>query len=286
METPYTVYDFGSSARVARPLWLAMHQWLTKYADLFVEHWSNFSPTGIQAVSSSIDAAEFEAMRQQWEGPSYGVEFSVAGANGEKHLGMMVVARPQLLTLLMDVLGNKCEDVVEDREMTSVESSLSKLVFEQALSSFAEAWSGKEPLECTLDELTDQPSRSRMLAPETEVLTGGITVCMAAARIDVQLVIEKSATQKMLGVETRPPVFNKDRRVSHESIASIPVALVATLGEAEISMSELVSLAVDDIIVLDQRVDQPVAVSANDRQVMQAWPVQVEGQQAIRVSET
>ena len=48
-------------------------------------------------------------------------------------------------------------------------------------------------------------------------------------------------------------------------------------------MTELVSIAVGDIIVLDQCVEDPVVMFANNEPVFHAWPGRIDQKQALKI---
>lgn len=277
----YQVYDFASSARVERPLWLPFHHWMQKFAELFVEHWTNYSLTTVEASSTQIDASPFEDLQQTWEKPAYGVELSF---KNDAVWGMLVIDRVELLALLMDILGDSGADEIKDRELTTVETSLCQLVFEQAASTIGEAWVEQETLDFNLEEVTDQPNRSRLFPPTKEVLTSGLKIQLPNSQVNLKLLLGKQETSDLLAVEQREPVqVVAGSQLSSEKIAEISVQLSAGLGKAELAMTDLVTIAPGDVIMLDQSIEEPVTLFANEEPVFHAWPGRLANQQVLKI---
>jgi flagellar motor switch protein FliM len=283
MQVPYQVYDFASSARVERPLWLAFHNWMAKCSDLFVEQWSNFSMTPIQVSPSQIDAADFEVLQAQWNTPTYGAEVSFRDGATK---GLLVINRGELIRLLMDILGDSSPEVPADRTLTTVEKSLCGLIFEQTASVIGQSWPSQESLSFSLEQTDDQPNRSRMFPPDKRLLTSGLQIKIANSIVMFQIVLAKQETCQLLGVNTQVREPNPNNLVSREKISEICVQISARLGSSELDMNDLVSMSAGDIIVLDQSVNEPLTVFANDEPVFRAWPGRVDQQQALNIEST
>jgi flagellar motor switch protein FliM len=278
-EANYQTYDFASSARVERPLWLAFHHWLEKFAELFAEQWSNFSSTEITAVPLSIDAEEFEVLQSRMDKPAYGIQVAF---HDESTQGMFVIDRCELLLLVMDILGDSSGEA-NDRALTSIETSLCGLIFEQSASVMGQSWPEQESLNFKIGEPDDQPNRNRSMAPDELLLTSGLSIQIGESKIQLRVMLVKDQACKMLGVDTQAAALNPDNKISPDKIAEVTVQVSAGLGDSELEMSDLVSISVGDIIVLDQAVAEPLIVFANDKPIFRAWPGRAEQQQVVSI---
>ena len=253
---------------------------MAKYGELFAEQWSNFSATPIQATPGTIDAYDFETLQARWNKPAYGAEVSFKEGATK---GLMVIYRTELLRLLMDILGDTSTEAPVDRALTSVETSLCSLIFEQSASVIGQSWPDQETLSVKVGEPDDQPNRNRMFAPDKKLLTSGLQIQIAESTVMLQIALAKDETCKLLGVDLQVREPNPNNRVSQEKISEICVQVTAGLGSSELQMSDLVSMSVGDIIVLDQSVAEPLVVFANDEPVFRAWPGRVDQQQALNI---
>ncbi len=253
---------------------------MEKFAELFAEHWSNFSRTTLVTTPLSIDAHDFEKLQENWAQPAYGVGISF---NDEAVTGMLIFDRTELLTLLMDILGSG-DEAVADRELTPVESSLCELIFEQAASNMVDGWPQQAPLAYEVGELFGQPNRSRMFAPDKKMLVSGLCIQLPQSSVNLELILAKDEAAKLLGVQKQKVAQpNPNNRISHEKIAEIDVGISARLGSAELAMTDLVSIACGDIIVFEQRIEEPVIVFANEEPLFHAWPGRTANKQSLKI---
>ncbi len=294
-DSPYFVYDFAANARVERPLAKALSRWMQKLAELFAEHWKNFSATQIQANELLVDSREFAHFQSKWKLPAYAVEisFSDDAANATSNAsstaattGMLVIDRVELLALLMDILGNT--DEIVDRELTSVEDALCEMILQQVATAMADSWQGAEEIVVNVGPVDQQPSRNKMFSPEKKLLASGVCIQVGESSANIHVVLAKDETSKLLGVETqRDSKPKNNERLSSEKIAEIGVEVSAGLGSVDLVMDDLVSISVGDIIVLEQSVEDPVLMFVNHEPTFRAWPGRVASKQALKiVSET
>jgi flagellar motor switch protein FliM len=65
----------------------------------------------------------------------------------------------------------------------------------------------------------------------------------------------------------------------------LPVSLQVQLNRVVLTLEELMSLRVDDVLVLDQRIDQCTDVILDERVVFRAKPGKKQGKQAVLITE-
>lgn len=281
-EPTYQVYDFAASARVDRPLSLALRRWLDKYAERFVEQYANFSSTEIDAEALLVDAESFESLQNKWDDPAFCAEIQF---QDNEFSGMLVATRVEMIKLLMDILGNTVEGETEDRELTSVEYSLCEMVFEQAASTLAESWPEQEPLIQHLQPLDLEPAHSRLFPPDQMLLKSGLLLKLPGTSVSLQLLLPKAEAAKLLNVTTRAPAArNPASRLDPNQIAQINVEVSAGLGSTDLPMTELAAMSIGDIIVLDQSIEKPLTLFANDEPAFEAWPGRCEQHQAMQIT--
>lgn len=280
IKTNYQRYDFAAAARVDQPLRAGLNIWARRAAELFVEHWADFSQTEIMVSPANVDGLSFGEAQTNWSKQCQGVAVSFGD---EDTTGLIVSENQDLLVLLLDVLGGASEGP-ENRTLTPIESDLAKLIFEAAAASFGNAWVGLEALSVEVAQLEEEPCRSRMFSANEEVLISGLRVQLGESTSILQLVLEREKTRALLGVD--PPVaaeVDQGKSVSRENVFQLEVEISAELGRTKVDMSDLVAIEAGDILILDQPVDEPVAVLANGSPVFQAWPGKRINKQALRI---
>lgn len=64
----------------------------------------------------------------------------------------------------------------------------------------------------------------------------------------------------------------------------MPVSITAQLASAALTLEEIVSLKVDDILLLDKRIDDPVELTINGRMGLRGWPAKSAGKYAVVIT--
>jgi flagellar motor switch protein FliM len=175
---------------------------------------------------------------------------------GDRVQSILLLPRHLMLNLVGILLGETTA-VASDRDLTLIEEKLADFyLLNHWLTFFRETWPGTAPLAWVLDERVPNLQASRMLQPE-EVLVG----------IDFQLsgpwgktagawYFAKKSLLDALGnahhaADVVPEVQVAIRREA--IVYQLPVQLEIVLGSAELRLTDLSSLQVGDVVLLDQR---------------------------------
>ena len=274
-----TVYDFAAAANVERPLARAIRVWTDKFAEMFLDRWSEFATTELKVQPLPVNAYPFEQAQSGWDR-------SLAGTlqiRDDLMTGLLVGTRDHLLGVVSEILGQpKPEDV--DRELTAVERSLCQLFFEQIVATLGEAWPEQEVLPTRFGELVSQPHRSRLFPPDQSMLMVGIQLQIETGPADVYLVVPKHEAMILFGIDhsaTQPAPSNDTIR--REQVEQIAVELTVQIGETELELGEFVDLASGDVVVFDQKIDQPLVVMVNQLPRFLAWPGRAGNRQVLKI---
>jgi len=288
-------YDFAAASRVERPLRVQLNAWAKKASAIFVEQWSGMSQSEVSVAPCNLDAGTFGGIQAGWGSDCIGV---AVGFEKESVTGLVVVRASGIRILLEDMLGvSQSEGGVDEQAsvdsevsdvevppLTAVEESLVELILESLAASFAEGWTGPQSLGFEVGQLDSQLNRSRGYVSEEQMLVTGLVVRLGEASVLLQLVLCKIEAVGLLGSDSVAETKSKSNlRVPLESVAKIRVDLQAELGEARLDMGELASLAVGDIVLLEQSVGNPVSVSVNQEVLCFAWPGRLGNRQVIKI---
>ncbi len=280
-------YDFLAASRVARPLAQALKAWMTKFAPIFAERWIEFAPTEISVKPMLVNAMSYEAAQARWRQPTVG---ATMGILGDQVPGLIVMRRTDVIILEMDILQESLHQRPTDRELTSIEVSLCQLLFQQFATTLGEAWPDKERLAVSLGALDGQPQHLRLFQPQKEVIVTGFEIRTSSASqvgpVLIEWVLAKDETKRLFGIKEPAAAVDDGKRIEVESIHSMVVEVKTELGSAEVTMQDLLSLNVGDIIRLDQRIDAPLVLSVNRRPAMRVWPGRNGTTQCVRIEST
>jgi len=284
----YPLYDFLAASQVERPLSNGLKNWMAKFNKLFPERWVDNFSTSISSTSMSIQSHNFDEARSKWLRPSLGVPFSISPDNAQKSVsGLIVAERVDLRLLILDILGEIPEAKPEDQELTTVELSMSSMIFEAIAATFGEAWPAKETMPISCGSFDEKPDNSRLFPPKKEVIVTGFEIKSSkgakAGPARFQWIFAKEELINLMDVPTTAKIVPDGSAVDPEVIRQIDLSLIACLGSTELSMADLVCLREGVIVKLNQPIDQPLLVTANGLPLIKGWPGQAAGTQNLLV---
>lgn len=64
------------------------------------------------------------------------------------------------------------------------------------------------------------------------------------------------------------------------NIDHIPIEIRALLGQAKLKLSEI---SVGDVIILDQKVDEPLIIQIGKKKTIKAFPCSIKGKKGIKI---
>lgn len=284
----YPVYDFVAASQVERPLQSALKKWMNQFNKLCPERWHEIFGTNIQTESMSIQSYSFEDAKQKWVRPAIGVPFTINSNTPLKSVaGLIVIDRIDAILLILDILNETLSTKPDDRELTSVESSIASMVYQTLAAVFGEAWPAKETIPISVGAIDLEPDNSRLFPPDKEVILTGFEIKTVSSQqtgpARFQWIFGKEELVSLLEVPSTNKIVPDGKTIDPLNISQIDVSLAACLGTTQLSMSDLVRLKSGAIIVFDQPIDQPLIVKVNDQPLIRAWPGQTDKVQNVLV---
>ena len=185
---------------------------------------------------------------------------------------LLVFPNPVLVALLSGLVGETPAQIPPEREPTLMEAALiPHLVREFFVSPFLKSWPGVEPL--ILD--IGPP------APPPAVWTGGnehnvfVTFTLAApfGEHPIYLVLTRSGRwEELAAIGLSPPVTPPPKAEIESIVRAMEVEMTVVLGRADLTMRDLSSLTVGDVVVFDQKVNEPLDGLVSGARKFRVWP--------------
>jgi len=79
---------------------------------------------------------------------------------------------------------------------------------------------------------------------------------------------------------------NDISKLIHEHLRAMPVLVTAQLACPVLTFEEILNLQVDDVLLLDKRVNQPVELIVDGQTVSYGWPAKSAGKYAVKITAT
>ena len=181
---------------------------------------------------------------------------------------LLVIDAPLVFAFVERFLGGGERKLikVEGREFTTIEQRLIRRVVDHIFQELERAWKGIQPIKCKYVRGEVNPQFARVLQPEEivvvcnfevdiEGITGKIAFCYSFGTL--QPIKSKLYTPYQVE-ETTDPYWQKQLE---EIVFSAEVELRAYLGHADIKVRDLLSLEPGDVLILEEKADEPLTVT-------------------------
>jgi len=209
------------------------------------------------------------------------------GADQNRRFGLLCIPGQTALLWTKQLLGDSDSEDGSEREMSHLEKSLLYDLACALVRSLSQLYST-----CDL-----QPGNSLVNKQLPLDIEGTEELCR------ISLNVKQSDTDKSAGAyflilcskltsvvgaapEASKPAKENTPEIILHHLGQTPVCVTAQLACVELSFEEMMDLQVNDIVILDRKVDEPVELIAEGRTICHGWPVKSAGNYAIKISET
>ena len=199
---------------------------------------------------------------------------------------------PQFSLLVVDrLLGGLGSRQEIMREMTIIEQTILRRVIESGLASLSDAWRSVQPMSLYVESYEANPQFVQ-IAPASESavvisceivvrdFTYPMNLCFPYFVLEPMMTNLTTGWTNMSTKQIRPE--EKNELVERVRLSKLPVR--AQLGSTMLNMYDYLSLKIGDVLLLDQRTDDPVKVWVDKKVKFWAEPGNAKHQQAIRIT--
>lgn len=275
-------FDFRRGSGLPANVEQRMLEWARALCAIAPENWGKYLHAIPQVEYRSQRLDSLLAARMEFPETSVGYCCELSD-NGPRTL--FVLSRPLTLALVHDVLGERLEALPEDRELTAVEQSFCDLLLEELCQAVGEAWPEQQPLTCRLAARGPKPRRTRLFPPTEQVLLLRFAVSGPFGQQDMWWLLPRAATEQFVAV--RAPVERvrgaPSQTLLEQRTLELPAQLVVHLGESQLDVAALAELRVGDVVILNQRITEPLTASVAGCPKFLGWPGRVGVRQAFQV---
>ncbi|MBX9581953.1 MAG: FliM/FliN family flagellar motor switch protein, partial [Gemmataceae bacterium] len=200
---------------------------------------------------------------------------------------LLAVRRPVLLALLAGLLGDTPSSLPADRDPTDLEASLVGYALRGLfLDPLERGWPGPEPLVLSSGPLT--APRAAWKGPASDpVLVAALTAAGPWGEHPVHLILTRAGRWDRLARAEMPrPAADRpdaDRGPIEALVRDMRVDVSVLLGTAELTMTEVAGLRPGDLLVLRQKVSDPLDALVAGAPKLRVWPGAVGSRAAVQV---
>lgn len=250
---------------------------------------SGYVRTMVEGEVVSVTQATYDEFVRSLTNPTLICVFGVAPLEGSA----LIEIPPDLTFVIIDrLLGGPGTIPSRIRELTEIEQTVMRRILEQLLGNLSDAWANLVELRPRLERLEVNPQFVQLLPPQDMVINIALRIRMLGieGRVNIcwpYLALEPIASKLhahyLFGsgetIEAGQNVEEIRRRVEK---MNVPVTV--SLGEATVTVGELLELGVGDVVRLSTRIDEPLPVRVGDKTKFLARPGRVGSRMAVEIT--
>jgi flagellar motor switch protein FliM len=260
-----------------------VQQWLTQAAGLAPRVWGRLLPfpaeLSVGRVASMTAAAGVEGL------PNGAVAFRLKVDRAPDAAPILAFARPLLVALINGSLGVPPTELPPDRELSAVEKSVCDFLVKQLLLDLlSEGWPAAEKPKFTV-ALRGEPRGVSTLPANDLILHAVLTMKAPFGEHPLHLLIPRTApVAELVKPAEEPPAPTPAGREQLEALVKeMAVEVTVPLGSTQVTMLQLAMLRPGDVVVLAQKVTEPLPARVAGKDKFAVWPGAVGRRQAIQI---
>lgn len=260
------VYDFKRALRFSKDQIRSISRIHDNFARLLTTYFSAQLRTYVHIAVASVDQIPYEEFIRSIPTKTILNVYSMEPLNGR----IIFEFNPAIAYAMLDrLLGGTGQSVNKIDSLTEIETTLMSQLFERALESLQEAWESVITIHPILEEFEVNPQFLQLVSPNETVVvvslestigdnSGMINICIPHVVLE-PIIPKLSAHYWMQNAEIKERKPEEYKALSKE-INKAELELTASLGEADISLEELLYLQEGDMILLNQEIEHALTL--------------------------
>ncbi|MBP1949133.1 flagellar motor switch protein FliM [Virgibacillus litoralis] len=287
-EQKVRVYDFKRALRFSKDQIRSLSRIHENYARLLTTYFSAQLRTYVNISVASVDQIPYEEFIRSVPKMTVLNMYSLEPLEGR----ILMEVNPNIAYGMLDrVLGGKGYSVNKVENLTEIETMLMSQLFEKATVNLQEAWSSLIEIDPVLEDFEVNPQFLQMVSPNETVVvvslnttigetSGMINICIP--HIVLEPIIPKLSVHYWMQTATKKRDPEAYEKLSN-NIQLANVEAKTILGNANISIQQLLNLNTDDIIGLNQPIDHPLTLAVNDEAKFYVQPGKFKNKMSVQV---
>ncbi len=256
-------YDFMSPKKFTREQLKLLDTVFENFSRSFSLHLAGMLRTSCQMEVLQVEEEEYREFNNALSDSVMVAVMSMGNKENriEDKQILLELSRPVSFTIMDRMLGGNGTGYQIERNYTDIEISLMEYLFKQSLTLLKNAWSNYIELDHKLDLIETNSRSIQIIQPDESVaivvieitldnLKGNMNICLPASSLEEIFKVFNSKYVKMPKKDD-PQVEQERKQNILDHLSYSPLRVSAMLGETEISLRDLLSLQMGDIIPLN-----------------------------------
>jgi len=285
------IYDFKRPDKFSKDQIRTLQMMYENFARTTTTSLSAQLRTLVHVHVASVDQLTYEEFIRSIPSPT---AMAVINMDPLKGSAVFEIDPAITFTIIDRLFGGSGESTKISRELSDIETSVMENIIVRILSNLREAWANVIDLRPRLGDIETNPQFAQIVPPndmvvlvtiETKVgvVEGMMNFCIPY--ITIEPIISKLSAQYWYS-SIRKGATNENLNIIKERLDTIDITVKAELGTVEVSMDDLLSLKVGDLVMLpNSKINSPMKIKIGDRAKFTCQPGEVGNRMAVQVVE-
>ncbi|MGP1271971.1 MAG: flagellar motor switch protein FliM [Phycisphaerales bacterium] len=282
-------YDFKRPERVSKDQMRALQTLHEAFARNFGAALSGFLRTIVEVKVANCEQMTYSEFISGLPNPT---SFNLIQADALEGQMCLEISPLIIYPIIDRLLGGTTQDLfIPQRPLTLIETRLISNVTTRGLDALTEAWAGIKELTFAISATESNPQLVQIVPPNEVVVVVGFEIKMSNRAGTMNLcipynviepLIEDLSAQSWFAVHklTRNPELQRSLTTS---IGRASVSVSGVLARTTMTVSDLLSLSVGDLIVTEKPAAEPVTIRVEQENKFWAAIGQIKGSRALRI---
>lgn len=276
-------HDFRKPAQLRSHDEQQLFEWMRAACSVLTNICERHFPFHIRSTIESIKTTRWTNFAGSLDASSIG--FRVGFVQGDEET-LLTLRRPLAKLIAAGLLGDTPTTHPEDSELTPTTTNLLKLFIEYFTQAVRETWPQNEPglVELRSEELSLK--RQQLFSATEPIVIAKFQFELATGIEELQWFIPAETVRRFFATfnsSDRANQSQRERQSLQGLIGEMPTRVTVRLGTIELTAAQFKALRVGDVLVLDQKVDDPLTVAVGDEDTYLGWPGRVGIRQALQI---
>lgn len=282
-------HDFRKSLHFSKDHFRVINRIHEQFARMFANHLSGRLRTAIQMKVESIEEMPYEDFSPSVPTPTVVQLMDVSPLKGQILFNFDITAVFTMLDYFMGGVGKSSYPL---RELTEIEEKLFHTIIGEIRTIFAACWNPFVTFEPEFVRVESNLQFSQIASPSESVLVIAFSLKIGEISAPVALAIPYITVERVVPQFTKAMYFNQTKAVqmdTHkdgqvtEHLKNTVIPVSAWLGETTLTVKDVLSLNVNDIVVLAQPIKQPICLYTNETPLLKGHVGTNRGRYAVKI---
>ncbi len=290
--TPVDVqtYDFKRPERVSKDQMRALEALHEGFGRNFGAAISGYLRTIIEVSVAHIEQLTYSEFIHSLPNPTCFNLLKAEQLDGQ----LCLEISPLIIYPIIDRLlgGSNADLFIPQRPLTQIEQRLVQRITDRATQHLSEAWSNLTPVTFTVHDFESNPQLVQIVPPNETVVVIGFELRMGNRAGTMSLCIPYNVIEPIMGMLAAQNWFSYQRKGAQDdhvrklttNVTNAPVEARVFLCRTSISLNDLLTLQVGDIITTDKASSRDVLVQVEGKNKFLGKIGQFRGNRAVRIT--